>query len=527
MSLSPPPRRHLASQVEVLLFVVLALVFLVPGMNRGLIFDEYKTRMVADLAWADLFRERLAAGHLPTYFAMVKGWLAAVPYSNWAMRLPGMLFAAAGAIPFYYIGRRLAGPSGGRWVAFIYASNQLVIWAGQAARPYGPLLFFEGLTVLAVLQWWGSRRLRWLFFAGFASLGGIIMMPLAGLVTLSLIIGVTATWRRENTRQAWPLLLTLLLSLVVGFAPAVLVAASQSKLSTGGGGHTPEFEKIAEALATMVYGDYGLWARGFMQYMAEALFLGSMYFGLRRWSSLAKRASAGEVDPAEAGAGIPWRTWILFWIFTPLVALVLVSAFTGEAMVSHSRYQAPALGGVIVLLGIALTRARALVQNALMRNVITVIILAPLVITAVAWQRNAGEGGAVVAEQMITASGDQVPARVAGHVRWLRQELPRGQVPAHELFIERRPLRINEMLIAEAKKMGHDVEVIDYDKDAKDVTSVTQSLARWADSEPFWLFVYIQKKDGLDRIAQKPPAGYAVTRTVKEGFARAYYFSRI
>lgn len=519
---SHPTSPHTSLRDSLLLFLFAA-IMLAFGLNRGLIFDEYKTRMVADLDWYDLVRERLGAGHLPTYFAMVKAWLLPVPYSNWAMRIPGALFAALGVIPFYFIGRQIAGRNAGLWVGIIYALNQEVVWAGQAARPYGPLLFFEGLIVVAALQWWATLRPRWVIVAGLASLGGILMMPLSALVTVAILIAAAVT-SRGSWRRFWPLATAFVVSMAIGFMPAALVASSQEKLKVDRGWDVPRFGNITDALATMVYGDYSLWARGIMEYIAQVLFVLILVFAFRKWRALAKKRGDAVADPVAGAAALPWRTWCLTWIFVPLVILVLVSATTGRGMVNHSRYQAPALGGVIVLFGVALTRFRAATANRWLRDGLSFAIITPLVITAVAWQRDPGEGVAPVAREMIAQSDDEIPAQVAGHVRWLRLDLPEDKVPARELFIERRPLKINEILVAEAEARGQDVTVIDYDKSSKDVGEVTAAVEQWAQGAPFWLFVYIQEKDGLDKLAKYPPAGYKLKTTVRKGYARAYYF---
>lgn len=510
---------------------LLAAALLCFGLDRGLIFDEYKTRMVTELSWGELVRERLGAGHLPTYFLMVKGWLALVPYANWTMRVPGALFAALAVVPFALIGQALAGRRGALLVAFCFMLNQNVVWAGQAARPYGPLLFFEGLTVLAAIQWWATGRRGWLIAAGASSLAGLMMMPLAGLVTVALMLAAAAVSRRNSRQRAWPLIAALGASLAVGLLPAAWVASSQSKLHVHRHWHFPPVLKILDALPTMILGNYRLWARGGMQYFAQAFFVVIMVLAFRRrWpvvraKKVAMNSSAfNRSDPTAGAVNVPWRTIVLFWIFVPLVALVLVSAFTGRGMVSHSRYQAPALGGVIVMLGVALARLHDSLNPRGFGRIVPLAIIFLLGISAGAWMRAPGEGVDDIARRMIAESGGRVPAQVAGHMRWLRMELPKGEFPQREFFLERRPTGLNQILIEKARLQGHDVSVADYDKRKKNVKELRQKLGDWAGGEPFWLFVYIQTHDGLDRIKRNPPEGYRHRQTLKKGYARAYYF---
>lgn len=521
-------------------FFLLAVLVLSVGIDRGLIFDEYKTKMVAFGTWDELLRDRLSAGHLPTFFAMTKAWLGLVPYSNWQMRVPSALFAALGVFPFYFLGRRIAGPSAGAWTALFYIFNQTVIWSGQAARPYGPMLFFQGLTVLSAVQWWGSRRLGWLALAGVASLGGLVMMPLAGLTTLALVLGVIATWRLHNTARAWPLIGVLVSSMAIGFLPAVLVGGSQEKLTVDRGWSFPKFDNVLEALPTMTIGDYSIWARGIMEYVGLLLFLTALFFAFRRWPVL-RRGRTGDqtgeapaemmprtADPATSGADVPWRIWVLFWILVPLVALIFVTAFTGRGMVTHSRYQTPAIGGVFLLAGVGLARFRAAGLFRPFRDGITVLVLLPTVLTGIAWMRSPGEGVAPVVRAMIDHSGGRVPDRVAGNIRWLRMDLPPGEIPAREFFLERQSPELNDILVDAARVRGSDVRTMVYQKTAKDITNLQHELGDWAAGEPFWLFVYIQdREEALDRLAEDPPAGYRMVRKAHKGYARAYQFEPV
>ena len=502
---------------ELAFFFILAILFFIPGLNRGLIFDEFKTRMVADLPWPDLIQERLGAGHLPTYFMMVKAWLATVPYSNWEMRLPGMIMGALAVIPFYMFGLRIRGRSAARWIALIYITHQLVLWDAQAARPYGALMMFEGLTAWAVAEWWAGSRKLWLGVIGLGALGGIMMMPLAALGTAALLIGLVASWRIAP-RRAWPAMASMILAMAIGFIPALMVASSQSKLSVERQWQAPNFLKLTNALADMTYGDYSLWARGIMKYIAEAVCVGAFFITWKSWRR-------NHITSEEVALELPWRRWVLCWIFFPLVVLVMVSAFTGEAMVTHSRYQSPALGGMLVLLGTALVDLRSRIQPRAVRLAVTLLLIFPLVASAVAWQRSPGEGVDHVASAMIRNSSGHLPAQVAGHVRWLRLELPGGRVPDRELFIERRPVAINTRLIEAARASGHDVQVMDYDKSDKDVKELTEAIGKWAGGKPFWLFVYIQQPDALDVLAKHPPVGFQLEKKVKKGFARAYLFT--
>ncbi len=352
------------------------------------------------------------------------------------------------------------------------------------------------------------------------------MMPLSGLTTLALLLGIIATWRIWNHMRTWPLVVTLSLSIALGFLPTIIVASAQTKLGVGSRGFRfPRFMNITEALPTMTIGDYSIWARGIMEYVSLLMFAAILFFSMRKWPVLKRKAKQAEKeDPAIPRQTVPWRTWTLYWIFVPLIALILVTAFTGRGMVTHSRYQAPALGGVLLLAGVALARFRAAGFSRTTREITTILFFLPTILTAIAWMRHPGEGVAPVARAMVEAEG-KVPAQVAGHVRWLRLELPDGQIPDREFLLERRPMDLNKILINVARANGHDVRVLDYDRSDKDLTELQTATSEWAAGQPFWIFVYIQDKvEALDRLAKNPPAGFHMTKKIHKGYARAYYF---
>src|SRR5690606_31683115 len=147
----------------------------------------------------------------------------------------------------------------------------------------------------------------------------------------------------------------------LGFLPTIIVASAQTKLGVGSRGlRFPRFMNVTEALPTMTVGDYSIWARGIMEYVSLLMFAAILFFSMRKWPIKRKKADQAEKeDPDVTRQTIPWHRSTLCRIFLPLIRLSLVTTFTRKGMVTHSRDQAPALGGVLLLARLAPTRFRA------------------------------------------------------------------------------------------------------------------------------------------------------------------------
>ncbi len=140
-----------------LIVAVLTLVALVLRLYhldyRGMWTDEFHTLGPVLLPMGEMVRERLAAGHLPTYFALVKAWVMATgSTSDWNLRFPSAV-AGAFIVPAAWA---LCRPNCSRAVAVAVALmacfNSMSVWAGQEARMYGFLMVAATFSHAALLR---------------------------------------------------------------------------------------------------------------------------------------------------------------------------------------------------------------------------------------------------------------------------------------------------------------------------------------------------------------------------------------
>ena len=181
----PGPSRQETIAVALSAFL-LALVMRLPTLgNQSLWYDEILTANVVADGWWALIRNRLAQGHFPTYFLLVK-MLGLGHASDFMLRLPSALFGSAAAavatLIALHIGGRIAALSCMLMMAFIPS----LIFYGQEARPYTLMLLF--LTVMTFAQiglLTGRGRADWLVIAStIGALGTAFSIP-AGILMVA------------------------------------------------------------------------------------------------------------------------------------------------------------------------------------------------------------------------------------------------------------------------------------------------------------------------------------------------------
>ncbi|HWJ74765.1 MAG TPA: hypothetical protein VNX29_16510 [Kaistia sp.] len=209
-------------------FLVLAV--LLPTLGRlALWYDEVLTAEVAQASWIDLIRDRLANGHFPTYFALIKIFGLGAADEFW-LRLPSALFSAAAAGLLAIVALRFIGLFAAGAAALLYAMLPILIAYGQEARPYTMMLFFVVMAMLGHLSMLtrqaGIARSTWMATIG--TVGAALVIP-AGIVAVAMLQGgalacgalrgpaeTRMLWRR-HLLATWTIALIALLGLVPGF----------------------------------------------------------------------------------------------------------------------------------------------------------------------------------------------------------------------------------------------------------------------------------------------------------------------
>jgi len=142
------------------------LVALVLGLIRlgaqPLWYDELVTRSTATRSWSGIWdaARDTEAPHL-VYYSLLKPWLAVAGTSDWALRVPSVLFGALTAGVTALVGRRLFGELAGLVAGLALAASSFFVSWSQQARGYTLAVLLATLATYAFIRACDERSARW------------------------------------------------------------------------------------------------------------------------------------------------------------------------------------------------------------------------------------------------------------------------------------------------------------------------------------------------------------------------------
>lgn len=145
---------------------------------RSLWTDEFHTLGPAQMPLFEMLRERISAGHFPTYFLMMKGWVSFAGTSDWALRFPSAVIGTLLVPVTVLLARRYLSKPFVYVLAIVAACNGFVVWSSQEARMYSALSVAGTMVHLLYLRTLEDNRRSlwgWYFFWLFL---GITIQPL-------------------------------------------------------------------------------------------------------------------------------------------------------------------------------------------------------------------------------------------------------------------------------------------------------------------------------------------------------------
>ena len=145
--------------------VLFFIVHLIGLTRHSFWIDELHTYGATRLSVKDLVENRFRAGHLPTYFLMIKGWCRLVGYSEGTMRFPSVIFAAFSFFAFFLFCRRFVKDDRTFSIAILlFFFHPFLFWASQEARMYSLLIFICIISSFSLLYFLESRKFLPLVF---------------------------------------------------------------------------------------------------------------------------------------------------------------------------------------------------------------------------------------------------------------------------------------------------------------------------------------------------------------------------
>jgi mannosyltransferase len=143
-------------------FLVALALGLVRLGAQPLWYDEVFTRATATLSWSGIWEaaRETEAPHL-VYYALLKPWLALAGTSEWALRLPSVLFGALAAGVTAVLGRRLFGDLAGLVAGLALAGSSFFVSWSQQARSYTLAVLLATVASYAFVRACEERATGW------------------------------------------------------------------------------------------------------------------------------------------------------------------------------------------------------------------------------------------------------------------------------------------------------------------------------------------------------------------------------
>ncbi|MCX7625562.1 MAG: glycosyltransferase family 39 protein [Candidatus Sumerlaeaceae bacterium] len=416
--------------------IILAFLWFSVGAWRGLTVDEYTTWNNTRKPLGELVANRLRAGHLPTFFALERFWVLLAGESEFALRMPSILLASLSVtLAFLFIRDRFSLPIA-CVATLLLATNQVTVWCAQNARPYAGVLLSIALIAWALERYFSCGRRGAL---GLVALGVVLGISFYAATALSIVTlgAICGTRFHKDFRRALGATLALVIPLLIMFLPLLMLAQQQEKFEDFGAPAVGfDIKRPFHLLARTVFGDYRLWARGFVRW---PLLIGFCVLAVKAWQWLGKnQAETSTVKPL-------WltRCGVFAWMFLPLVGLVVTEIMTSSNVLSHPRYLVHSLIPIAIVEAVGIKYWVDRLRGGNLGKQASWLIPAAVVVlnlsTTLAWFSTNGDGPRVVAARMLEKSATAAAVlgtthpleyewRAASHPPLIAQYIPQGDV---------------------------------------------------------------------------------------------------
>lgn len=186
--------------------------------SQSLWYDETFTAQIVDGPIGDLLGTVRDTETTPP-FTYLLGWVWAqvAGTSDFALRVPAIVFGSIAALIALRATRELATRSAALGAGLLLAVNPFAVWYGQEARAYALLELAGAGLVLALVMWRNRPALGMGLWSGFATLAILTHYP-GWVAAAAALIAVAAL------RSAWPRIEVVALSLAAPLMAAAISA---------------------------------------------------------------------------------------------------------------------------------------------------------------------------------------------------------------------------------------------------------------------------------------------------------------
>jgi cellulose synthase (UDP-forming) len=160
---------------------------------QSLRLDESLTLKQSEFGLVEMWLYQVQSNvHVPLYHTVVHFWIQVFGRSEWALRLPSVIFGAAAVPLMYLLARRLVGSRAAIFAAAMAAASPFWVWHSNEARMYPLLLMLAlGSMVLFLRALDRGGLINWIAYAFVTALSFYthyfaLLMPLVHLAYLGI-----------------------------------------------------------------------------------------------------------------------------------------------------------------------------------------------------------------------------------------------------------------------------------------------------------------------------------------------------
>jgi len=349
--------------------ILLSLAFFLLHLFRlgyhGFWIDELHTYGSISNSWPKLFTERLSAGHIPTYFILMKVWCGLTEHSEWWMRIPSVVFATLAFLAFFLLVRDFLADNRifGAAVALFFF-HPFLLWASHDARMYSAVIFASTLAAHQLLSYAATGRTRFLAGYACAALFGLSLHLLFIFQVLSHAVFIAVHHRHLLKRYAIAAAMPLALLLPV----ALLTISRAKEYSPGMRLRWPDIFLVFRKMSAIGSTDFARflrfeegWVERIGRNLGGAFFLVFLVLGVAHLRALARKAPppAGEASLLVSGSaagpdrGLLLPRYCFYWIGVHGAMMAISQVFNNDK-VGMTRYYSPLLGAAAVLVAFEL-----------------------------------------------------------------------------------------------------------------------------------------------------------------------------
>jgi len=209
---------------------VVASMGLLPWLNKSIWEDEGASLYSAHLSWTALWQQsRVVDLVLLPYYVLLHVWIGVSDGIEWVRLLSVVAFGLT-VFLVGHLGNRLGGRGCAVVSAMVLATNPLMVEGALDARPYTLSALATTASVAALIRWFDTARIRWMWLFCLASIAALLFQMFTILVPLAALAVVIVVEPRRVRNQWRGLIAPVALVMAIATAFGTVAASQRSQI---------------------------------------------------------------------------------------------------------------------------------------------------------------------------------------------------------------------------------------------------------------------------------------------------------